>query len=81
MNIQLIEGRFSKTDALDIINNMFQVKIKYHESKIANSTTEEDLKNREAKIKSLQDSLAAAREKIAANNNNWVELNTTIYIA
>lgn len=80
MNIQLIEGTFEKNDALDIITKLFQVKIQYHESKIANSITEEDLKITEAKIKSLQSNLATAREKIAATTNKRIELKTTIHI-
>lgn len=57
MNIQLIQGEFSTNDALDLITQMIQVKIKYHENKIASNKNEEDIKARESKIKSLQKEL------------------------
>lgn len=57
MNIQLIEGQFNASEALDIITQMIQVKVKYHEHKITQSANEEDIKFREAKIKRLQNEL------------------------
>ena len=57
MNIQLIQGNFSRKDALEIITQMIHIKIKFHENKISHNSNEEDIKNREAKIKRLQKGL------------------------
>ncbi len=54
MDIQLIQGVFSSEDAISLIGQMIQVKIKYHENKIENGCQEEDIKAREQKIKKLQ---------------------------
>lgn len=57
MNIQLMQGHFSKSDALDLITELIHVKIRFHENKIKSSSNEEDAKMRETKIKRLQKSL------------------------
>lgn len=70
MNIQLIAGEFSSKDALELVTQMIQVKVKYHENKIAQNMSEEDMKYRESKIKSLQNELYQIREKFNSNNQN-----------
>lgn len=57
MNIQLIQGEFSAADSLELLTQMIKIKIKYHENKIANHMSEEDIKARESKIKRLQQEL------------------------
>ncbi len=69
MYIQLIEGEFKSNDALDLITQMIQVKIKFHENKISKSEIEEDIKAREAKIKRLQKNLFELRNDIGSNLN------------
>jgi cob(I)alamin adenosyltransferase len=64
MNIQLIHGDFNAKDASEIITQMIQVKIKYHENKISQDHNEEDIKFREAKIKRLQKDLHDTRSFI-----------------
>lgn len=64
MNIQLIQGQFSAQDAIDIITQMINVKIKFHESKINNAHNEEDIKMRERRIKQLQQQLHESRSDI-----------------
>ena len=64
MIIKLIEGEFSDTDAVEIISQMINVKVKYHESKITSNSNEEDIKAREVKIKNLQSELSALRRSI-----------------
>ena len=64
MNIQLIQGQFSAKDAIDIVTQMIQVKVKYHENKISNSLNEEDIKFRETKIKRFQKELFDFRNYI-----------------
>lgn len=54
MKINLIEGTYSLTEAQELLNKIIQVKIAYLESKISSSCNEEDIKQRENRIKSLQ---------------------------
>ncbi|CAN5792567.1 hypothetical protein BH11BAC3_BH11BAC3_40220 [soil metagenome] len=70
MNIQLIHGQFSTKDAIDIVTQMVNVKIKFHESKIDNSHSEEDIKMREKRIKDLQQNLKDVREHILADSKS-----------
>jgi len=65
MNIQLIEGEFKTSDALDLVTQMIHIKIKYHENKISKSEIEEDIKARERKIKMLQKELFEIRESFS----------------
>ncbi|MBC7628927.1 MAG: hypothetical protein H7254_16730, partial [Ferruginibacter sp.] len=51
MNIQLIQGQFSANEAIEIITQMIQVKIKFQENKINNTHGEEATKMREKRIK------------------------------
>ena len=70
MKVQLIDGQFTSQEALDILTQMIHVKIKFHEGKINNTTTEEDIKWREQKIKNLQKSLYEVRQEIEKQTNN-----------
>lgn len=79
MDIKLIEGEFNSNDALELITQMIHVKIKYHENKTSNSEIEEDIKAREAKIKSLQKNLFELRNNMKASSKG-VELNAIISI-
>ncbi len=72
MKIQLINGQFSKTDALQLITKMINVKIKFQEEKIKSDSSEEDVKSRERKIKFLQKELYEAR--------NYIEKQTEIHL-
>lgn len=77
MEIHLIDGQFSATDAIAIITQLTEVKIKYHENKIKSSHNEEDIKMRERKIKKLQQELADSREYIQKQTRN-ITINSTI---
>lgn len=77
MNIQLIQGTFNGNDTLELISQMIQTKIKYHENKINAHSTEEDIKNREAKIKMLQQQNSQLRRFILSHNK---ELNIEAHI-
>ena len=70
MNIQLIQGQFSTQDAIDIITQMINVKIKFHENKIDNADSEEDIKMREKRIKQLQEQLQESRSYIQEQGEN-----------
>ncbi len=79
MNIQLIQGEFESKDALELVTQMIHTKIKYHENMISQNSNEEDIKNRESKIKHLQKELFELRNTISLNNKN-VKLNAVIKI-
>lgn len=70
MEIKLIQGEFSSNDAMELISKMIQVKITYHENRIANNSSEEDMKFRESKIKRLQNELFDLRNGIDKNKGN-----------
>jgi hypothetical protein len=65
--LQLIQGKFQTAEALDLISQLVNVKIKYHEDKIRGSEQEEDIKMRENRIKQLQKELAELRNRITAD--------------
>lgn len=71
MNIQLIHGTFGATDALELLTQMIQIKIQYHEQKITPESSEEDIKARESKIKMLQNELHLLREKIKSGGQSF----------
>jgi hypothetical protein len=79
MTIQLIQGEFNSNDALDLITKMIHVKIKFHENKISSISHEEDIKNREAKIKRLQKDLFDLRHEVRSNNKSF-KMNATLNI-
>lgn len=79
MKIQLIDGGFTKADAIDILTQMIKVKIEYHENHIAKTDMEEDIKWRESKIKRLQNQLIDIRS-IALDNKNTCTINAEIII-
>lgn len=73
MNIKLIQGEFSANDAIELIAQMIQVKIKYYENKINNRSNEEDIKSFEVKIKQLQNELFELRQNYNSNKNLKIE--------
>ena len=66
MTVQLITGEFSKIETLNMITQMFEMRIKFHEDKIMSSHNEEDIKMREKKIKFLQGELDQARKYLVS---------------
>jgi hypothetical protein len=79
MEIHLIQGEFNPKDALDLVTKMIHVKIKYHESKISENSSEEDIKYRETKIKKLQKELYDFRKGID-EKVKCIRLNSTVQI-
>ncbi len=79
MNIQLIQGEFSVMDAVDIISQMIQTKIKYHENKIEKLSNEEDIKAREEKIKQLQKEQYKLKKIMLAKSGS-IKIDTVIRI-
>ena len=78
-NLSLIQGKFTASEAVDIISNMVQVKIKFHENKITNTSNEEDIKGQETRIKELQNGLAEIK-KFISNKGGLIELKSVINI-
>lgn len=78
MELHLIDGQFSASDAIDLLTQLAEVKIKYHENKIKNSHNEEDIKMRERKIKTLQKELAESRTYIQ-NQVDTIALKSTVH--
>jgi hypothetical protein len=70
MEINLLNGMFSKNEALDLISQMIQLKIKFHENKISHSSREEDIKSRESKIKFLHSELHGLRSFLESTNKD-----------
>ncbi len=79
MQLELIKGQFSGTEALDILTQMIQVKLKFHESKIVQESNEEDIKYRESRLKYLQNELATIRTALLQQNQP-LQINATIHI-
>lgn len=69
MNLQLINGTFSREEALELLNQMVHIKIKFHESKIEKSHNEEDIKMRERRIKQIQKDFYEVKEAIHSNGD------------
>jgi hypothetical protein len=68
MEMQLIHGQFSAQDSIQLLTEMVHIKIKYHESKIGSTSSEEDVKMREKRIKTLQKDLFEMRKAIQSAN-------------
>lgn len=79
MKLQLIKGKFSQTEALDILTRMIHLKIKFHENKIEKSQNEEDIKMRERRIKQLQKEFYEAK-KIILSGQKYCELESSFSI-
>ncbi len=68
MNIQLIKGQFDAAEAIEMITQLIHVKIRFHENKINNASSEEDIKMRETRIKQLQKDLYELRYAMTSEN-------------
>lgn len=79
MNLQLVTGEFSRIETMNMVTQMFELRIKFHENKIMSSHNEEDIKMREKKIKFLQGELAQAKGYIV-NKEEPIAVMCTINI-
>jgi hypothetical protein len=77
--LQLIQGSFEKEEALDLITELVQVKIRYHENKIGRSENEEDIERREGRIRQLQMDLSKLRSAFNQQNNR-IDIQSNIEI-
>jgi hypothetical protein len=62
--LSLLHGVFSPKEALDLLTQLVEVKIRFHEEKMKGLTEVEDLKMREKRIQTLQSELHALRASI-----------------
>lgn len=76
MKTQLIQGEFNSPDAIQLVSNMINLKIKYQEGQIEKNNNEEDIKYRESKIKNLQNELFKLRNFLSTKEN--VKIDATI---
>ena len=75
----LVEGTFTQAQAIALITELYDVKIRFHESMIQGNTMEEDIKMRERKIKSLQNIRESLITSVKASGmavvlQSWMEL-------
>ena len=77
--IQLLNGRFNKMEAIAILAEMVAVKINFHETKIRETDNEEDIKMRENRIKIIQKEFNALRQKLL-NGEDLVEVNSSVFV-
>jgi hypothetical protein len=78
MDIQILKGHFSSSEAIDILAQMVQVKVRFHESRIEKSQNEEDIKMRETRIKQLQRDFFEVKQRLLKQKS--AELNAEIKI-
>lgn len=64
MQLPLLKGHFEARDARDLLTQLIEVKIRFHENKIDGDSSEEMIKMRESRIKELQKELLAAQHFI-----------------
>jgi phosphopantetheine adenylyltransferase len=57
MEIKILNGKFKYSEAFELIEKLMKVKIAFHEDKIIQNSSEEEIKMREARIKELQNDL------------------------
>lgn len=79
MDVRIIDGVFSRQEAIDILTDMVKLKIRFHERQIELTSDEEDVSHREARIRQLQHELQEARNNIMAGEDS-VSLGGSVHI-
>lgn len=67
-NFNLIQGAFAPAELLQIITEMVEVKIRFHQSKIEAEDNPEDVEMRERRIRQLQEELHQLRQSLMAKD-------------
>ena len=70
MHMQILEGQYATADALDMLSQIFQWKIRYHEACIDANTSEEDIAMRERQISRLQHEWQQLRQTLRGNSSD-----------
>lgn len=79
MEIQFISGRFTITDAEELLTAFFKTKIAFHEQKINTfMDLEEDIKKSEKSIMQLQETLRNVIKKMKGKGKKYICLNAHI---
>ena len=76
MKIERTKGRFLPNEALELLTQLVHTKIRFLEMKISSSSSEEDIKMRENRIKELQRGLYEAKKH--AESCKGLDLNVVI---
>ena len=79
MNVKLIHGSYTPQETVELLHQLIHVKIRFNEDKIGQSSSEEDIKMREERIKVLQHELAAVKQKLKSRIDR-VDITSTIEI-
>ena len=77
--MQLIQGKFSAQEAIEIVTQLIHVKVKFHESKIQLDRSEDDIKMRERRIKQLQKDLYEFRNLIDQHPKNEIAISCEVF--
>jgi len=81
MNLQLIDGVFTANEAYEILRDLIEVKIQFHERKINTLVNNvEDVEIHENKIKQLKNELLNVRQQ-SLITNNFVRLSSNVFVA
>jgi len=79
MNVKLIQGSYTPKETIELMHELIQVKIRFNEDKIGQSSSEEDIKRREERIKALQHELATVKNQLK-NRHDRIEIMATVEI-
>ncbi|MCU0336210.1 MAG: hypothetical protein MUF62_14415 [Chitinophagaceae bacterium] len=80
MQLQLLQGTFSASEAIALLSKIVQVNIRFHEAKISNTDLEEDIAMRERHIAELEQSLWHIRRSMR-QPNTVVQQSTDVHLA
>ena len=80
MDFQLFQGGFNTVDAIELLSKMIEVKINFHEGKIGETTSEEDIKFRENKIKKLHSDLSDIKKILVLPSTRMVNIQAKIEV-
>ncbi len=70
MEFNLIDGTFTVAESQELLRQLVQVKLQFHENRISAGSSEEDISMRERRISQLQQELAAARAELQARSGS-----------
>lgn len=71
MHLELIKGTFTAHEALELLKEAVNTKIRFYESKIAECQHEEDIKMRERQIKQVQKEYQEAKMTIISTGKHF----------
>ena len=79
ITLDLIKGRYSKEEAIEIVTQLIETKIRFNELKIKTLSNEEDISMRERRISELQEDLMRFRNQLLAGGES-VHVSTSLKI-